>query len=178
MSMWISSIKRMMVTSEDSISFSTFLIRSSNWPWYEAPAIRPPMSRDNSLHLAKLAGTSELTIRLARPSTTVVFPTPGSPTRTGLFFVRRLKMRITLRISSSRPMTGSIFPSLARAVMSTVNFFSHSFPPSVESAVLLSIFFEPRISVRASSILLADGTPASLSPSSIDLSCASADIRW
>ena len=32
---------------------------------------------------------------------------PGSPTKTGLFLVRRHRMRMTLRISSSRPITGS-----------------------------------------------------------------------
>ena len=32
-----------------------------------------------------------------------VLPTPGSPMRTGLFFVRRLRTWMTRRISSSRP---------------------------------------------------------------------------
>ena len=32
---------------------------------------------------------------------------PGSPTKTGLFLVRRHRTRMTLRISSSRPITGS-----------------------------------------------------------------------
>ena len=36
----------------------------------------------------KLSGTSLLTIRWAIPSTIAVFPTPGSPINTGLFFVR------------------------------------------------------------------------------------------
>ena len=39
-----------------------------------------------------------------------VLPTPGSPMRTGLFLVRRESTWMTRRISSSRPMTGSIFP--------------------------------------------------------------------
>ena len=34
-------------------------------------------------------GTSPLTIRCASPSTIAVLPTPGSPSRSGLFFVRR-----------------------------------------------------------------------------------------
>ncbi len=39
-----------------------------------------------------------------------VLPTPGSPMRTGLFLVRRDSTWMTRRISSSRPMTGSILP--------------------------------------------------------------------
>src|SRR4249919_1626867 len=49
----------------------------------------------------------------ARPSTTAVLPTPGSPIRTGLFFVRRESTCMTRSISFSRPMTGSSFPSRA-----------------------------------------------------------------
>ena len=58
----------------------------------------------------KFSGTSFLTIRCANPSTIAVLPTPGSPINTGLFFVLRDKIRITSRISSSRPMTGSCLP--------------------------------------------------------------------
>ena len=47
-----------------------------------------------------------------------VLPTPGSPTRTGLFLVRRERIWITRRISSSRPMTGSSFPARASSVRS------------------------------------------------------------
>ena len=39
-------------------------------------------------------------------------PTPGSPIRTGLFFVRRDSTWIVRRISSSRPITGSSLPGL------------------------------------------------------------------
>ena len=52
-------------------------------------------------------------MRWARPSTIAVLPTPGSPIRTGLFFVRRLRTWMTRRISSSRPMTGSSLPCSA-----------------------------------------------------------------
>ena len=65
-------------------------------------------------------------MRCARPSTTAVLPTPGSPISTGLFFVRRESTCTTRRISSSRPMTGSILPSRARAVRSTAYFSSAS----------------------------------------------------
>ena len=43
-----------------------------------------------------------------------VLPTPGSPISTGLFFVRRESTWMMRRISSSRPITGSIFPARAR----------------------------------------------------------------
>ena len=59
------------------------------------------------------SGTSPATIRWARPSTTAVLPTPGSPISTGLFLVRRDSTWITRRISASRPMTGSSWPSRA-----------------------------------------------------------------
>jgi len=63
-------------------------------------------------------------IRLASPSTIAVLPTPGSPISTGLFFVRRESTWITRRISSSRPMTGSSFPSRAASVRSRPYFAS------------------------------------------------------
>ena len=59
------------------------------------------------------SGTSPSTIRWARPSTTAVLPTPGSPISTGLFLVRRDSTWTTRRISASRPMTGSSLPSAA-----------------------------------------------------------------
>ena len=52
-------------------------------------------------------------MRAARPSTTAVLPTPGSPINTGLFFVRRDRICITRSISVCRPTTGSSFPSAA-----------------------------------------------------------------
>ena len=64
------------------------------------------------------------TIRWARPSAMAVLPTPGSPIRTGLFFVRRDRTWMTRRISSSRPMTGSSLPSSASCVRSRPNFWS------------------------------------------------------
>ena len=53
-----------------------------------------------------------------------VFPTPGSPMRTGLFFVRRESTWMMRRISSLRPMTGSSFPLRAASVRSRAYFFS------------------------------------------------------
>ena len=100
------------------ISFSTAFRRSSNSPRYLAPATIEPMSRPMTRLPFSPSGTSPSTIRWARPSTMAVFPTPGSPISTGLFLVRRDSTWITRRTSSSRPMTGSIFPWRARAVRS------------------------------------------------------------
>ena len=67
-----------------------FFIRSSNSPRYFVPATNAPISNIIKRLLAISSGTSPLTIRCANPSTIAVLPTPGSPTNTGLFFVRRL----------------------------------------------------------------------------------------
>jgi hypothetical protein len=48
----------------------------------------------------------------------------GSPISTGLFLVRRDSTCTTRRISASRPITGSILPSRASAVRSTLYFSS------------------------------------------------------
>ena len=84
--------------------------RSSNSPRYFAPAINAPISSDKRRLLRRLSGTSPLMIRRASPSAMAVLPTPGSPIRTGLFFVRRDNTCIARRISSSRPMIGSMRP--------------------------------------------------------------------
>ncbi len=96
----------------------TFLMRSSNSPRYLDPAIMLERSRVITRLPATDSGTSPREICCARPSAIAVFPTPGSPTRQGLFFPRLLKIWITRRISSSRPITGSIFPSSASFVKS------------------------------------------------------------
>ncbi len=60
----------------------------------------------HQLALAERLGDVAVYDALREPSTMAVFPTPGSPMRTGLFFVRRDSTCITRRTSSSRPMTG------------------------------------------------------------------------
>mmetsp|Transcript_23947 Transcript_23947/g.77068 ORF Transcript_23947/g.77068 Transcript_23947/m.77068 type:complete len:204 (+) Transcript_23947:2283-2894(+) len=115
---WTSSMNKMMFPSAFVTSSRTALRRSSNSPRYLAPAMRAPMSREITVFPLKASGTSPSATRWARPSAMAVFPTPGSPTSTGLFFVRRLKICTVRRISSSRPMTGSNFPSRADWVKS------------------------------------------------------------
>ena len=106
------------------ISLRTAFRRSSNSPRYFEPASSAPMSSAMTRRSRSDSGTSPDTMRWARPSTIAVLPTPGSPMRTGLFFVRRLRTWMTRRISSSRPMTGSSLPCSASSVRSRPNFSS------------------------------------------------------
>ena len=105
-------------------SLRTALSRSSNSPRNLVPATSAPMSSAMTLRFWRLSGTSPETIRWARPSTIAVLPTPGSPIRTGLFLVRRLRTWTTRRISASRPMTGSILPLRASSTRSRPYFSS------------------------------------------------------
>ncbi len=129
----------------------TAFSRSSNSPRNFAPATNAPRSRESKRFPLRLSGTSPETIRRASPSTIAVFPTPGSPISTGLFFVRRESTCITRRISSSRPITGSIFSSRARVVRSRQYFSKHW---NVDSGSWLVTRLLPRISLRAALIVL------------------------
>src|SRR3977135_2740806 len=63
-------------------------------------------------------------MRWARPSPPAVLPTPGSPTSTGLFLVRRERICMIRSISVSRPTTGSSLPSEASLVRLRPNWSS------------------------------------------------------
>ena len=143
-----SSMKRTISPAAFSISASTAFSRSSNSPRYFAPARSAPRSSAQTRLPLSPSGTSPATIRCASPSTIAVFPTPGSPIRTGLFFVRRESTWITRRISSSRPMTGSSFPDSASAVRSRPYFSSAWYEPSGSCDVT---FWPPRTPCSASS---------------------------
>ncbi len=117
-----SSINRMMLRSFFT-SLTTSFIRSSNSPRYLVPATRLPRSRDSRRLPIRVSGTWPSMIRWARPSATALLPTPGAPMRTGLFLVRRERICARRSVSRSRPITGSSFPCLARAVRSRL-FFS------------------------------------------------------
>mmetsp|Transcript_12279 Transcript_12279/g.26554 ORF Transcript_12279/g.26554 Transcript_12279/m.26554 type:complete len:257 (+) Transcript_12279:1405-2175(+) len=132
----ISSMKSTISPSLFCTSSITLLSRSSNSPLIVAPATRAPMSRPMRRHGGlRVSGTSPATIRWAMPSAMAVFPTPGSPISTGLFFVLLLKICIALRISSSLPITGSSFPSSALLVKSTPYFSRLSYMPSADREV-------------------------------------------
>ena len=141
-----SSMKVMIWPSALLISLSTALRRSSNSPRYFAPATIDARSSDTSRRPFSESGTSPLTMRWARPSTTAVLPTPASPMSTGLFLVRRLSTCATRRISESRPITGSSLPSLARWVRSIEYLSSADSPPS-DSALVMRL--SPRESLNA-----------------------------
>mmetsp|Transcript_15619 Transcript_15619/g.35152 ORF Transcript_15619/g.35152 Transcript_15619/m.35152 type:complete len:308 (-) Transcript_15619:520-1443(-) len=124
----ISSMKRTISPSLLVTSSNTARNRSSNSPRILAPAMRAPMSNATSLHGAcNPSGTSPATMRCAIPSATAVFPVPGSPSRMGLFLLRRDKIWMARRVSSSRPMTGSSFPSRAACVRSLPYFIRASY---------------------------------------------------
>ena len=86
---WSSSMNRITWPSASLISLRTALSRSSNSPRNLAPAMSAPRSSETTRLSLRPSGTSPRTIRWARPSAMAVLPTPGSPMRTGLFFVRR-----------------------------------------------------------------------------------------
>mmetsp|Transcript_50477 Transcript_50477/g.109820 ORF Transcript_50477/g.109820 Transcript_50477/m.109820 type:complete len:297 (-) Transcript_50477:125-1015(-) len=147
-----SSMKRTICPWASFTSARTAVSRSSNSPRYFAPATRAPMSREYTRQALSVSGTSPITMRCASPSTIAVFPTPGSPISTGLFFVRRASTWMTRRVSSSRPITGSSLLDSASVTRSR---------PYLESAwkfsspVSLATFREPRSSFMACSILAA-----------------------
>ena len=125
-----SSTNNRMRPSAAFTSDSTACSRSSNSPRYFAPATREPMSSEKIVLSRRPSGTSPRTIRWASPSTIAVLPTPGSPISTGLFFVFRLRICVTLRISASRPMTGSSLPARPSETRSRPYFSSASYAPS------------------------------------------------
>mmetsp|Transcript_38885 Transcript_38885/g.62796 ORF Transcript_38885/g.62796 Transcript_38885/m.62796 type:complete len:261 (+) Transcript_38885:1672-2454(+) len=118
---WISSIIKMMFRLESITSLMTFFRRSSNSPRYLVPARSMAKSSCTMRLPCKSSGTSPETILWARPSAMAVFPTPGSPISTGLFFWRLARIWMVLSSSAARPTRGSIFPSSAALVRSLPN---------------------------------------------------------
>ncbi len=161
-----SSMNRMIAPPASVTSLRNAFRRSSNSPRYFAPATIPPRSIAITRLLRIASGTSPETIRRASPSTIAVLPTPGSPISTGLFLVRRDNTCITRRISLSRPITGSILPSRARAVRSIPYFSSAWYLPSGFSSVTRC---DPRTDLSAARSF-ASSSPASRSslPAGVD----------
>mmetsp|Transcript_12057 Transcript_12057/g.32558 ORF Transcript_12057/g.32558 Transcript_12057/m.32558 type:complete len:257 (+) Transcript_12057:1865-2635(+) len=108
----------MMLRFDSVTSLITFLRRSSNSPRYLVPDRRAARSRRTTFFPWSNSGTSPVEMRMARPSAMAVFPTPGSPIRTGLFFCRRARIWMVRSTSGSRPTSGSSAPSAANAVRS------------------------------------------------------------
>ncbi len=91
-------MKTIRLSAFSVISSITPFRRSSNSPRYFVPAIIPAMSSATRRLSVRVSGTSSFTIRCAIPSTIAVLPTPGSPSNTGLFFVRRERISIVCSI--------------------------------------------------------------------------------
>ncbi len=115
---WSSSINKIICPLLFFTSSNTAFRRSSNSPRYFAPATKAPISKANIFLSFSPSGTSPLTILWAKPSTAAVFPTPGSPIKTGLFFVFLDNILTIFRISPSLPITGSSFWFLALSTKS------------------------------------------------------------
>ena len=128
-SMCSSSMKTITLPSL-MISATTPLRRSSKSPRYLVPATIPGRSSCTRRTLCSMSGTSLLTMAWARPSTMAVLPTPASPTRTGLFFVRRRRIWAIRCSSFSRPTRGSVRPTRASWVRSRPNWVSREGLPS------------------------------------------------
>ena len=116
--MLCSSSKKRMTLPARCTSARIWFTRSSNSPRYLVPATMDTRSRDKSRLPRSTGGTCPEAIRMAKPSATAVLPTPGSPTRAGLFLVRRERICTTRPTSSSRPMRGSRAPMAAIRVRS------------------------------------------------------------
>ena len=91
-SVWISSINSTTSPSLEVTSLITAFSRSSNSPLNFAPAISEPISKAKICLSFKFSGMSPSIILCAKPSAIAVLPVPGSPTRIGLFLVRRDKI--------------------------------------------------------------------------------------
>ncbi|MPM99277.1 hypothetical protein SDC9_146468 [bioreactor metagenome] len=113
------------ITSPDfDISSITALSLSSNSPLYFEPATIEDRSKVTTLLSLNNSGILPDAIFCASPSAIAVLPTPGSPIKQGLFLILLQSISRTLWVSFSRPITGSNFPSLARAVKSLPYFSS------------------------------------------------------
>ena len=119
------------ISSIKSIDFSYFtnsamspFRRFSKSPLYLVPANNEPISRENTVLPSMGSGTSPSTISFAKPSAMAVLPTPDSPTNSGLFLRRLINIWLTRSISASRPINGSIMPSLACSFKLVENWLS------------------------------------------------------
>mmetsp|Transcript_17449 Transcript_17449/g.43652 ORF Transcript_17449/g.43652 Transcript_17449/m.43652 type:complete len:271 (-) Transcript_17449:245-1057(-) len=160
---WISSMKRTMRPSASDTSFKTAFKRSSNSPRILDPATIAAKSKANNFAPMRALGTSPRIMRSASPSAMAVLPTPGSPTRTGLFFFFRESTWITLLISSSRPITGSSLPASASATRSVAYFSKASYVFSTDADSMGR--FPMRFSSSSLSLSRSRGRPCAASAS-------------
>ena len=136
---WISSINNIASFFFFRAAITPFK-RCSKSPRNLVPAKSAPRSSEKIQISLSMSGTVPSCILIANPSTSAVFPTPGSPTKTGLFLRLRQRTCIVRSISSSRPISGSSFPSpaiLTRSIVKTSSGFTLFFFLS------LSVFANP-----------------------------------
>ena len=117
---WNSSMNRI-TSGWDRTSSITRVRRSSNSPRYFVPATISAIDSSTSLRPGRNRRSRPRAIRSASASTAAVFPTPASPTRTGLFLVGIIRTlmswRRVLRVRSEST-NGRRRPSRAARVMS------------------------------------------------------------
>src|SRR5580658_6295959 len=146
--------------------------RPSNSPRYFVPATNGPRESASTRLLRNDVGTLPATMRWASPSTIAVLPTPGSPTSTGLFLLRRARIETKRSISSSRPTTGSSLPARANSVRSREKDCSVGVPPVIESRREISSRFSISIAPPAISPAAASAAPRYGSAPVAALRCA------
>jgi len=132
----------MICQSDFSTSLITAFNLSSNSHLYFAHAKRAHISRVITLLFIRLSGTSLFTIFRAIHSTIAVLPTQGSHTNTGLFFVLLDNISSVLLISSSLPITGSIFQFLANSIKSIQYFLREFILLSGSLSIIFSQFLK------------------------------------
>mmetsp|Transcript_2299 Transcript_2299/g.5769 ORF Transcript_2299/g.5769 Transcript_2299/m.5769 type:complete len:218 (-) Transcript_2299:920-1573(-) len=118
-----SSTMRMMSPSSRHSAIS-LVTRFSSSPRSLAPATMRPTSSDRIRLRSRKSGTAApsswvpRTMAHARPSAMAVLPTPASPSRMGLFLVRRARICAMRWICFSRPKIGSVLPCLYSSLRS------------------------------------------------------------
>ena len=113
-----SSMKTMSCPAFSVISSITDFRRSSNSPRYLVPATIPARSSGDQPLAGQRLGDLVVDDPLGDALDDRGLAHAGSPSRTGLFFVRRERISIVCSISSARPITGSSLPSRACSVRS------------------------------------------------------------
>ena len=184
-----SSMNRMTFPARRT-SARTWRSFSSNSPRYLVPATMAARSRAHTRRPNRWAGTVPSAMARASPSATAVLPTPGSPSRTGLFLLRRDRIWMTRSSSASRPITGSSCPWAAMAVRSREHWSSCRVSPGRVSGSrgrnLGAVSSPPRAAVtrryragmstpQPSSTRKA---PLSVSPSRPSSRCSALTARW
>ena len=129
-----------------SSSFNSARMRSSNCPRYFVPATMAVMSRLTSRLPKSTGDVLRVAMSCANPSTMALLPTPGSPMRIGLFFLRRHNISVTRQISFSLPTTGSSLPSRAALVRSVEKLsITGVFPPTFLAVAVVALLDVPEL---------------------------------